>query len=71
MPKIPNPITSATSVTTVRCAACNHAQRDKGRRATCERCGIQPVPSYDYPVGSGLRPTELVFVPKRSFELEN
>ena len=32
----------------VACPSCGHKQADHGRRATCNRCGFSPVPSYSY-----------------------
>ena len=33
----------------VACPACGQRQGDRGRGATCGRCGFSPLPSYSYP----------------------
>jgi hypothetical protein len=40
----------------VRCPVCNRQQEDNGKRNTCERCGLSPMPSYDYPNNSVFHP---------------
>lgn len=51
---------SATMPTTgsrmVRCFNCHFLQKDRGKRATCKRCGFQPIPSYQYGLGNVFRP---------------
>lgn len=40
----------------IYCAACGTPQYDRGKRATCSRCGCQPLPSYSYAKDSGFYP---------------
>lgn len=42
MPKLP----------TVRCPGCDKVNPDRGRGQTCERCGLSPLPSREYPEGT-------------------
>ena len=40
----------------VNCAACGFRQADLGKRSTCSKCGVCPLPSFKYPVDSGFYP---------------
>ena len=33
----------------VKCPQCGRIQPDQGKRATCYECGLQPIPSREYP----------------------
>lgn len=41
---------------TVRCGSCGKEQEDRGKRATCIKCGFSPLPSVEYPEESCFRP---------------
>lgn len=69
MRKVRDPSTSATSGTIeVQCPACGKVHPDRGKRRTCERCGIAPLPSHSYPRGSGLHPGEMRYH-RKTFQL--
>lgn len=40
----------------VRCANCQYLVIDEGRRSTCPKCGMFPLPSYAYPLTSSFHP---------------
>ena len=40
----------------VQCPSCLRLQEDGGKSNTCYRCGLQPIPSYDYPKTSVFHP---------------
>jgi hypothetical protein len=56
--KMKKKIVNQPSSLVVRCANCNRAQPDRGKRSTCIYCGCQPVPSYSYSLDSGFYPLE-------------
>ena len=41
----------------VQCMNCGHRQDDRGQRATCERCGTAPMPSFSYHEGHVCHPS--------------
>jgi hypothetical protein len=47
----------------VECPGCGRPQIDEGKRSSCGRCGLQPIPSYSYPRRSIFHPDT---VPERS-----
>ena len=53
-PAEPRPV--QCPVCPVQCPVCDRMQTDRGQRATCEYCGMSPIPSYSYPKDCAFYP---------------